>query len=63
MDHAAIAGGIPGTLPLSLRPLRRDQKFNGEVLSFLETAGLEPKRTSVRAPWQNGLAGPHHRPE
>ena len=34
----------------------RDRKFNAEVLSFLETAGLEPKRTSVRAPWQNGLA-------
>jgi transposase InsO family protein len=26
------------------------------VLSFLEAAGLEPKRTSVRAPWQNGIA-------
>jgi len=34
----------------------RDQKFNAEVLSFLEAAGLEPKRTSVQAPWQNGLA-------
>src|SRR5215471_16501706 len=36
--------------------LDRDQKFNAEVLSFLEAAGLEPKRTSVQAPWQNGLA-------
>ena len=34
----------------------RDRKFNPEVLSFLEAAGLEPKRTSVRAPRQNGLA-------
>ena len=34
----------------------RDRKFNAEVLSFLEAAGLEPKRTSVRAPWQNSLA-------
>jgi transposase InsO family protein len=34
----------------------RDQKFNAEVLSFVEAAGLEPKRTSVRAPWQNGVA-------
>ena len=33
-----------------------DRKFDGEVLEFLEAAGLEPKRTSVRAPWQNGLA-------
>jgi transposase InsO family protein len=34
----------------------RNRKFNAEVLSFLEAAGLEPKCTSVRAPWQNGLA-------
>ena len=34
----------------------RDHKFNAEVLSFLEAAGLEPKRTSAQAPWQNGLA-------
>ena len=34
----------------------RDRKFNAEVISFLKAAGLEPKRTSVQAPWQNGLA-------
>jgi transposase InsO family protein len=34
----------------------RDQKVNAEVISFLEAAGLEPKRTSVQAPWQNGIA-------
>ena len=34
----------------------RDRKFNAEVISFLKAAGLEPKRTSVRAPWQNDLA-------
>jgi len=36
--------------------LDRDQKFDAEVLLFLRAAGLEAKRTSVRAPWQNGLA-------
>ena len=36
--------------------LDRDRKFDGEVLAFLATAGLEGKRTSVRSPWQNGLA-------
>jgi transposase InsO family protein len=36
--------------------LDRDQKFDGEVLDFLRSAGLKAKRTSVRAPWQNGLA-------
>jgi transposase InsO family protein len=36
--------------------LDRDRKFDGEVLAFLTTAGLKAKRTSVRSPWQNGLA-------
>jgi hypothetical protein len=34
----------------------RDRKFDGEVTAFLKAAGLKPKRTSVQAPWQNGLA-------
>jgi hypothetical protein len=36
--------------------LDRDRKLDAEVLGFLTETGLEPKRTSVRAPWQNGLA-------
>jgi putative transposase len=36
--------------------LDRDQKFDQEVLDFLRSTGLKAKRTSVRAPWQNGLA-------
>jgi len=36
--------------------LDRDRKFDGEVLAFLTTAGLKARRTSVRSPWQNGLA-------
>ncbi|HEY6290266.1 MAG TPA: integrase core domain-containing protein, partial [Terriglobia bacterium] len=36
--------------------LDRDRKFEGEVIGFLKTAGLEPKRTRVQAPWQNGMA-------
>ena len=36
--------------------LDRDRKFDGEVVDFLRSAGLKGKRTSVRAPWQNGLA-------
>jgi transposase InsO family protein len=36
--------------------LDRDRKFGAEVLGFLTAAGLEVKRTSARAPWQNGLA-------
>jgi putative transposase len=34
----------------------RDRKFDAEVVSFLESAGFQPKRTSVRSPWQNGVA-------
>jgi transposase InsO family protein len=26
------------------------------VITFLKATGLKPKRTSIRAPWQNGLA-------
>jgi putative transposase len=26
------------------------------VIAFLKATGLEPKRTSVQAPWQNGIA-------
>ena len=36
--------------------LDRDRKFDGEVTGFLRAAGLEPKRTSVQAPGQNGIA-------
>ena len=36
--------------------LDRDRKFDAEVVALLTAAGLEAKRTSVRSPWQNGLA-------
>ena len=36
--------------------LDRDTKFDAEVISFLKSTGLKPKRTSVQAPWQNGIA-------
>jgi putative transposase len=36
--------------------LDRDSKFNSDVTAFLKATGLEPKRTSVQAPWQNGIA-------
>jgi putative transposase len=34
----------------------RDSTFSEEVVMFLEATGLKPKRTSVQAPWQNGVA-------
>jgi putative transposase len=36
--------------------LDHDSKFDGDVITFLKTTGLKPKRTSVQAPWQNGMA-------
>ena len=36
--------------------LDHDAKFDGEVIAFLKCTGLNPKRTSVQAPWQNGIA-------
>lgn len=34
----------------------RDAKFGREVVAFLKASNLEPLRTSVRSPWQNGIA-------
>jgi len=33
-----------------------DSKFNVEVIQLLTATGLQPKRTSIQAPWQNGVA-------
>jgi putative transposase len=33
-----------------------DAKFNNEVLTVLKSSDLKPLRTSVRSPWQNGIA-------
>jgi hypothetical protein len=33
-----------------------DSKFNVDVVQLLTATGLQPKRTSVQAPWQNGTA-------
>jgi putative transposase len=34
--------------------LDRDSKFDDEATTFLRATGLQPKRTSIQAPWQNG---------
>jgi putative transposase len=36
--------------------LDRDSKFDADVIQFLQSTGLKPKRTSVQSPWQNGIA-------
>jgi transposase InsO family protein len=34
----------------------RGPNFNKEVIDTLKTFGIQPKRTSFRSPWQNGVA-------
>ena len=34
----------------------RDRKFANEVREFLKSSGMKAVRTSVRSPWQNGVA-------
>jgi hypothetical protein len=36
--------------------LDRDSKFDADVITLLKATGLKPKRTSIQAPWQNGIA-------
>jgi hypothetical protein len=36
--------------------LDRDLKSDADVITFPKATGLKPKRTSVRAPWQNWVA-------
>ena len=36
--------------------LDRDAKFDANVVSSLQGAGLTLKQTSVQSPWQNGIA-------
>jgi putative transposase len=36
--------------------LDRDSKFNTEALELLKSSAIEPIRTSIRSPWQNGVA-------
>ena len=47
---------FPDNCPYRYVILDRDSKFDHEVITFLHASGLQPKRTSVQAPWQNGLA-------
>jgi putative transposase len=47
---------FPDAGPYRYVILDRDSKFDADVIAFLNATGLKPKRTSVQAPWQNGIA-------
>lgn len=46
----------PETAPYRYVILDRNSRFDADVIAFLKAPGLQPKRTSVQAPWQNGIA-------
>ena len=43
-------------LPYRYIVFDRDARFGGEVRAFLQASGIQAVRTSVRSPWQNGVA-------
>ena len=47
---------FPEAGPYRYAILDRDSIFDANVITFLKATGLQPKRTSIRAPWQNGTA-------
>jgi len=47
---------FPDACPYRYMILDRGSKFDAEVIGFLKTTGLTPKRTSIQSPWQDGIA-------
>jgi putative transposase len=47
---------FPEADPYGYAIFDHDSKFNVDVVQLLTATGLKPKRTSVQAPWQNGIA-------
>ena len=56
MGRATVAGDVPRGGSHRYVILDRDAKFDADVMTFLKATGLTPKRTSVQAPWQNGIS-------
>ena len=42
---------FPDARPYRYVILDHDSKFNADVIGFLKSTGLKPKRTSLQAPW------------
>src|SRR5713101_5673465 len=47
---------FPGDGPHRFVLFDHDSTFDGDVTGFLQATGLDPTRTGIQAPWQNGLA-------
>ena len=51
-----LRDAFPEAGPLRYVILDHDTKFDDDVVAFLKATGLQPKPTSIRSPWQNGIA-------
>jgi putative transposase len=47
---------LPLPCPFHYVVFDRDRKFGADVLKFFKASGIKAVRTSVRSPWQNGVA-------
>jgi hypothetical protein len=47
---------LPEAPPYRYAIFDHDSKFNDDVIRLLMSTGLEPKRTALQSPWQNGTA-------
>jgi putative transposase len=47
---------FPGDGPHHFMLLDHDSTFESHVIAFLKAAALDPTRTGIQAPWQNGIA-------
>jgi len=47
---------FPGDGPHRFILFDYDSTFDGDVNAFLKATGLDPTRTGIQAPWQNGIA-------
>jgi hypothetical protein len=52
----ALSEPLPEASPYRYVILDRDSNVDDEVIRFLKATVLKPKRTSIRSPWQDGIA-------
>ena len=50
---------LPLPCPYRYVVFDRDRKFGADALTFLKASGIKAVRTSIRSPWQNGVAESH----
>src|SRR5438105_9027531 len=51
-----LRGAFPDNSAPGYLNLDRASNFDGEVVGTVTISGIQPKRTSFRSPWQNGVA-------